>query len=280
MAKTDWHSAINSEGTFRLKEGDNVLQLYPQFQRIILTMKLQGAARNEQKGTHNQRRNMQNIKIGRNRKAKKVKKVALFGDSIFDNESYVLPGGAVIDQVNLLDKVGWSAELLAVDGAVTKDVSSQCDRVTEDMTHIVVSIGGNNALGYISIFEENVSSVYEGMQVLAAIKDQFQKSYQEMLKKVVSLDMNLVLCTIYNTCPGVDIPLLTALSVFNDVIFYEAFKLGVPVLDFRQIFSRPDDYSSLSPIEPSEIGGKKIAEILKQLIETHDFSSRRSLIYH
>ncbi|MFT5700926.1 MAG: hypothetical protein ACI8ZB_003811 [Desulforhopalus sp.] len=208
------------------------------------------------------------------------RKVALLGDSIFDNESYVLPGEAVIDQVNLLDKVGWSAELLAVDGAVTKDVSSQCERVTEDMTHIVVSIGGNNALGYISVFEKNISSVYEGMQVLAAIKDQFQKSYQEMLKEVVSLDMNLVLCTIYNTCPGVEIPLLTALSVFNDVIFHEAFKLGVPVLDFRQTFNNPSDYSSVSPIEPSEAGGVKIAKVLQNLMELHDFSTKRSVVYH
>lgn len=214
-------------------------------------------------------------KVKRNSK----RKIALLGDSIFDNESYVLPGKAVIDQINQLHKNDWSAELLAVDGATTIDVPSQCLQVNEDITHIVVSIGGNDALNHIGVFEEAVSSVFEGMQYLWEIKDQFQKSYHEMLAHLVSLDKKITLCSIYNTCPGIEVPLLTALSVFNDVIFYEAFKLGAPVFDFRQTFNSPSDYSSISPIEPSETGGMKIAKAISSLMETHDFSINNTVIY-
>ncbi|SHO49215.1 SGNH/GDSL hydrolase family protein [Desulfopila aestuarii] len=223
---------------------------------------------------------MQNMAFEKKAEIKTVNRVALLGDSIFDNEQYVLPGEAVIDQINLLDRASWNAELLAVDGAVLKDVSTQCQKVDEKINHVIVSIGGNNALGYISIFEETVSSVYEGMQYLSEIKYEFQKSYQEMLAEVVSLDKKVALCTIYNTCPGVEVPLLTALSVFNDVIFYEAFKLGFPVLDFRHTCNSPSDYSSISPIEPSETGGLKIAKVIKNLMEKRDFSICKSVIYH
>ncbi len=207
-------------------------------------------------------------------------RVALMGDSIFDNESYVLPDKAVIDYINELDNRNWSAELLAVDGATTADVPRQCLQVNEDITHLVISIGGNNALGYVGVFGEKVSSVYQGVQYLSAIKERFQKSYQDMLADLLSLDKKIALCTIYNTCPEVEVPLLTALSVFNDVIFCEAFKLGVPVLDFRLTFNSPSDYSSISPIEPSETGGLKIAKVMSSLMETHDFSSNNSVIYY
>ena len=223
---------------------------------------------------------MANTSIQDKGKRNNERKVALMGDSIFDNKPYVSPGTAVIDQIILLNKDNWNAELLAVDGATAKDVPNQCLGVNEDITHLVISIGGNNALGYIGVFEKTVSSVYEGMQSLSEIKSQFQKAYQEMLADILALDKKIALCTIYNTCPGVEVPLLTALSVFNDIIFHEAFKLGVPVLDFRQTFNSPSDYSSISPIEPSETGGIKIAKVLQNLMESHDFSTKRSVIYH
>jgi hypothetical protein len=219
------------------------------------------------------------VKVNKLSKSKE-NKIALLGDSIFDNGCYVFPGTAVIDHINQLEKKGWTAELLAVDGAITKDTPSQFLKINDEISHLVISIGGNDALGYVGVFEEAVSSVYEGMQYLTVIRDQFEVSYKGMLAQVTALNKKFALCTIYNTCPGVELPLLTALSVFNDVIFKEAFKLGVPVLDFRQTFTDPTDYSTVSPIEPSETGGKKIAKVLKLLMEMHDFSDERSVIYH
>ena len=207
------------------------------------------------------------------------KKVALLGDSIFDNEVYVARGESVIEQIGKINKKDWHAELLALDGAITRDIAWQCAQVGHDITHIFVSCGGNDALGYINVFGEKCSSMIEAMHKLTEIKLQFQGFYQEMLDKILKLNKKLSLCTIYDSSPEIEEELLTALTIFNDIIFKEAFKLGIPVIDLRLIFDQPADYSSVSTIEPSEIGGKKIAKAIAYVVENHDFNTKNSVIY-
>ena len=79
-------------------------------------------------------------------KPRSVSHVTLLGDSIFDNSRYVPGGSPVVDQLHRLPR-GWRATLLAVDGAVAADVPSQLARLPADATHLVVSAGGNDALG-------------------------------------------------------------------------------------------------------------------------------------
>ena len=73
--------------------------------------------------------------------------VVLLGDSIFDNARYVPGRPAVIEQVRQALPGGWRASLLAVDGHVTGDVAGQLRGLPADATHLVVSAGGNDALG-------------------------------------------------------------------------------------------------------------------------------------
>jgi hypothetical protein len=47
--------------------------------------------------------------------------------------------------------------------------------------------------------------------------------------------------------------------LFNDVIQREACRRAVPVIDLRLIWNEPTDYARSSPIEPSALGGGKIA---------------------
>ena len=58
----------------------------------------------------------------------------------------------------------------------------------------------------------------------------------------------------------------SALSLFNDVICREAMAAGVPVVDLRALLQDEDDYSAISPIEPSAKGGAKIARALATTI--------------
>lgn len=207
------------------------------------------------------------------------KKVALLGDSIFDNEVYVARGESVIEQIGKINKKDWHAELLALDGAITRDVSQQCAQVDQDITHIFVSCGGNDALGYINVFEEKCSSMIQAMHRLTEIKIHFQECYQDMLVSILKLNKKISVCTIYDSSPEIEEELLTALTIFNDIIFKEAFKLGLPVIDLRLIFDQPEDYSSVSPIEPSEIGGRKIAKAIAYVVENHDFNTKNSVVY-
>ena len=54
---------------------------------------------------------------------------------------------------------------------------------------------------------------------------------------------------------------------------------GLPVLDLRRVCTEGRDYSELSPIEPSAIGGAKIALAISWLLGSHDFSRTESVVF-
>ena len=68
-----------------------------------------------------------------------------------------------------------------------------------------------------------------------------------------------MVCTIYDAVPGLSREARSALSLFNDVICREAMAARVAVVDLRALLQEADDYSAISPIEPSVKGGEKIA---------------------
>ncbi|HYP49736.1 MAG TPA: hypothetical protein VEQ34_02255, partial [Pyrinomonadaceae bacterium] len=73
--------------------------------------------------------------------------VVLLGDSIFDNKSYVGAGGKdVVAHLREAIPADWRATLKAVDGSVTGNVSRQLSDVPETATHLIISVGGNDAL--------------------------------------------------------------------------------------------------------------------------------------
>ena len=51
--------------------------------------------------------------------------VVLLGDSIFDNAAYVGGEPDVVHHLRSVLPAGWQASLLALDGSVTSDLSSQ-----------------------------------------------------------------------------------------------------------------------------------------------------------
>ena len=193
--------------------------------------------------------------------------VVLLGDSIFDNAMYTAGGPAVIHQVSALVPSGWRASLLAVDGSIARHVLSQMARLPRDATHLVLSAGGNDALGQISLFESAASSAAEVLWRLADIGEGFEKSYREAVEACLRPGLPLAVCTIYNGCfpdPSYQRLASVALMVFNDVILRTAISHGLQVIDLRAICSRPEDYAN--PIEPSSVGGEKIARAIVALV--------------
>ena len=53
----------------------------------------------------------------------------------------------------------------------------------------------------------------------------------------------------------------------------------MPIIDLRLICSEAEDYSGLSPIEPSSTGGAKIADAMSHVLNNHDFTSAHSSVY-
>jgi hypothetical protein len=108
--------------------------------------------------------------------------IVLLGDSIFDNARYVPDRPPVIEQLRQVLPPGWDATLLAVDGHVTDDVANQLRRLPPDATHLVVSAGGNDALGESLVLNEPTSTVEEALELFYAVCNRFRNSYRAMLQ--------------------------------------------------------------------------------------------------
>ena len=188
--------------------------------------------------------------------------LVLLGDSIFDNAVYVPNGPAVIDHVKNILPSEWRITLLARDGDVTSGVKSQLSRLPRDVTHLVISVGGNDALMALKVLSFPAKTVNDALIHLAHIRRAFQREYRAMLRQSLIHRLPLVVCTIYDAVPGLTAELQTALAIFNDTITRDAAAVGVPVLDLRHVCTEAADYSSISSIEPSAQGGRKIAEAI------------------
>jgi hypothetical protein len=203
----------------------------------------------------------------------------LLGDSIFDNASYVPGKPPVIHQLRDSLPAGWKVTLLAVDGHVTADVEHQIMRLPDDATHLIVSCGGNDALGHASILNQSAGSVAEVLEQFTSIRTSFQRTYRQMIETLTDLNKHLAVCTVYDCVPGYEGGPMTALAMFNEIILREAFIAKVPVIDLRLICDDPADYSEISAIEPSAAGGEKIVQAIVRLLTTHKFESKQSIIY-
>jgi hypothetical protein len=205
--------------------------------------------------------------------------LVLLGDSIFDNRAYVAGGPAVIDQVQKTVPAGWKASLLAVDGNTSVQVPDQLKRLPSDCTHLVLSAGGNDAIGCLDLMGTPASNLMGALGTLSKMLAGFEQSYKALITELLLLNKPLMVCTIYDSVPGLVEPLKQALALFNDVIIRNAVSNGVPVLDLRMICTESGDYSIKSPIEPSSQGGQKIATRLTSALVNHDSSRGICAIY-
>ncbi len=206
--------------------------------------------------------------------------VVLLGDSIFDNAAYVHGGPDVITHLKSILLQNWRATLLAADGSISTDVIGQITKIPESATHLVVSAGGNDGLSRADILQRPANSVASAVEQLAAIRAEFQDKYRQMLTSLLAVNKPLAVCTVYD--PNFPDPLMqrlttTALNIFNDCILREAIAHGLPVIDLRLICTEPEDYAN--EIEPGVAGGRKIAEAILRLVQHHDFSGKRTVVY-
>jgi GDSL-like lipase/acylhydrolase family protein len=206
--------------------------------------------------------------------------VILLGDSIFDNARYVPGGPSVIEHLRKCLPGGWRATLLARDGAGTAEMDRQLDQLPADATHLVLSVGGNDALDHSSlILHEPAGSFAEVLSQLAEIQEHFRAEYRAVLGRLLGHGRPAAVCTIYDAIPGLDAAERAGLCLFNDVILREAFRAGVTVLDLRLVCTDAADYSRSSPIEPSVVGGGKIARGISRLVTVYDFRNEGSRVF-
>jgi hypothetical protein len=206
--------------------------------------------------------------------------VVLLGDSIFDNGVYVPGEPDVRTQLEETLPLGWEATLLAVDGDTVTNVHDQLTNTPVGASHLILSVGGNDALGYMDLLTERADSIADAILFLSRRFEDFQRKYRDLLHDILSRNLPTGICTIYH--PRFEEPELqeiacTALSLFNDCIMHEAILNRIPLLDLRTICNEDEDYAN--PIEPSSHGGAKIAKVITQVVVEHDFECRRTQVF-
>jgi GDSL-like Lipase/Acylhydrolase family len=205
--------------------------------------------------------------------------VALLGDSIFDNVSYTRGEPDVVTHLRALLPAAWLASLFAADGSASNDLAEQLPRVTTDVTHLVISVGGNDALMYSDLLHRPVLSTEDALRLFRERVDRFEIDYRKAIDGALTLGRPTTTCTIYNgNLPAAQAATARiALMMFNDVILRVAFEHRLPVIDLRLICNEPTDYAN--PIEPSGRGGRKIAEAIARTIGAVGVTIEQSRVY-
>jgi hypothetical protein len=192
--------------------------------------------------------------------------VVLLGDSIFDNGAYTRGEPDVVTHLRRLLPAGWSATLCAVDGSTTHGIAGQLQRVPALATHLVVAVGGNDALHNSDLLALPVTSSTQALTVFADRIDAFERAYRAAVTRVLALGRHTAVCTVYNGALEPERARIArvGLTLFNDVILRTAIDLRLDALELRSICAEPADYAN--PIEPSGRGGAKIAAAIARLV--------------
>ncbi len=194
--------------------------------------------------------------------------LVLLGDSIFDNGAYTGGGPAVIAQVRKRIPLGWRATLAAVDGSTIADIAAQLSRLPADAERLILSVGGNDVLLEADLLGAPVTTSAEAIDMIGAAARRFEAAYREMLRRCLQIDRHTTICTVYSGNfpePALQRLAEIALAPFNDAIIRIGVEHGLTILDLRLLCSAPADYANA--IEPSSVGGGKIAEAIVRAAE-------------
>lgn len=162
--------------------------------------------------------------------------LVLLGDSVLDNGAYTAGGPAVIAQVRQRLPAGWSASLSAVDGSTIEDIPNQLATLPAGATHLLLSVGGNDAMLRAEIVESPVASSGEALLMLADAVQAFEAAYRHAVQACLAHRLPLVVCTVYHGNfpePTYQRRVGVALTAFNDVIVRAAIDKRLKVIDLR-----------------------------------------------
>ncbi len=205
--------------------------------------------------------------------------IALLGDSIFDNGAYVQGEADVIGHLRAVIPSQWQATLCAIDGSMAADLELQITTIPEDVSHLVISIGGNNALMNSDLLALPVGSTTEALALFGERASAFERAYRKAIGAALALERDTTICTIYEgNLPAAEAHLArVALMPFNDAILRVAFEHRLRVIDLRSVCNQPEDYAN--PIEPSGSGGRKIAEAIVRALGIADGDFPHSSVF-
>ena len=200
--------------------------------------------------------------------------IILLGDSIIDNGEYVRSAEPdVARQLEIL-LPHHTVVKRAVDGATSADVLASQIAEVDQAGHIILSAGGNDALEHVDLLEASEKRAQDVLVRLWSIREGFRRSYAALLDRLAVTRRPVLVFTVYNPCfqgHGFDAAYQqaaeSAVSIIDDVIQQEARRRSFEILELRALFDDRADYAN--PIEPSAIGGAKVAKCLSDWVKSN-----------
>lgn len=202
--------------------------------------------------------------------------VVLLGDSTIDNGAYTNGGPDVRRHLRNMIERDTVVVSLARDGAVCSSIESQVARfdtavalfrARPEQFDMVLSVGGNDALRSMDLVDgRNYGDSRGVLHELGQRSAAFEVDYRCAVKMALFLGLPLTVCTIYNGNFPAEMANIArvALMIFNDVIIRVAADVGCGLIDLRSVCREPGDY--YNPIEPSNVGGRKIAAAIMEAL--------------
>jgi hypothetical protein len=181
--------------------------------------------------------------------------IILAGDSIFENSNYVSRGKSVADYLSVKHK---NIVIVAKDGATLNQLIPQLKNIPKHLntpsTRLFVSIGGNDILlhfrGKVLINKDEIKSMIEQYKrIILHVKDKF--------------NVTLYLTSIYYPTAQPCKRLHEVIKLWNDEQNKFAIKHNIKLFKIDNLLIQNKHFTN--EIEPSEIGGKIIANAIENL---------------
>lgn len=208
-----------------------------------------------------------------------MKSIALLGDGLLDNELYSEGAPSIAQYLRDLSPLDWQVALLANEGTSIVMVAQQLTKLPDSTAHIVLSMGGFDALNNLDMLDLPITSTAQGLDLFAERLEWFQDAYATTLDQVLALGIPTTVCTIYNGKLGSKEAgrARLALMMFNGAILRHAVVRGLDVIEMRQLCSEPEDFAT--PIAASGRGGRKIATAISHALGFGELAARTTTVY-
>jgi hypothetical protein len=211
--------------------------------------------------------------------------IALLGDSVFDNESYVNSREKAVESV--VRNLGFDCKLYAVDGAVISDVYSQIKKLKSEVKlkdTIFLSVGGNNALGTLNLVYNNIHLSVD--KLLLLLNDFLLKFEDELDRLYLQLSESfretpIYVTNIYYPCfdfqdrnqffhslkeGGHQDKIIKLVDSLNAIIQKKAKEYSFGLVNINSAFHSKIFYAN--EIEPSFEGSKLLADLFRIVLKT------------
>lgn len=196
---------------------------------------------------------IQNIGLqeGLTNKSNDSSTIILIGDSIINNNNYIFTQGKSVP--DLIKAEHSDTYLFAKDGAIITDCYSQIELIPESNndknTYIFVSAGGNNILSSRgSLSSEMIEAFFQQYTTLVnSLKSSFPNTQIYLLNLYYPLDSRFK-------------NLYQYIDIWNTLLSEFAENSMLKVIQTNKFMLKSTDFTNA--IEPSETGGKKIANAI------------------